>query len=156
MGTDREQTIDKVIGNMPKRDAQKTRNFHKESNKNNNKKKNRHRRSKRGVTKRRGPIVSREKAKHCFCTLDLHQNTASQALSKVERFLPMLRSVLEDDENVRLITGQGNHSKKNRPIIKPVIETYLKQKGYGIEYENPGCLVIRKKGKEEEKEEEEE
>jgi len=98
------------------------------------------------VTKAKHSI--KQKTKSCektACTFDFHENTPSQALSKLERFLPHIVKELKDDETVELITGWGKHCKrKTGPVIKPVVEAFLKAKGYTFEYANKGCIRLRK------------
>ena len=55
---------------------------------------------------------------------DLHGYTREQALAKVRRFLQRVQ--VENNRYALIIFGKGHLSKNKRPIIKPVVLSYLK------------------------------
>lgn len=60
--------------------------------------------------------------------LDLHGLTALEAEAALANFLADARSF--GYERVRIITGKGVNSPDGRAVLKPLVETWLKDHGY--------------------------
>jgi DNA-nicking Smr family endonuclease len=61
-------------------------------------------------------------------SLDLHGLTALEAEAMLDNFLAAASKT--GLKRVRIITGKGINSPLGRPVLKPLAETRLKDKGY--------------------------
>lgn len=61
-------------------------------------------------------------------TCDLHGQTQETALKYVKDAIDRCKS--HGLSQVKIITGKGNHSVKNKAVLKPAVQNYLTQNGY--------------------------
>lgn len=61
---------------------------------------------------------------HIEATLDLHQHTRDEAISETEAFLKRCQN--KGFRCVCIIHGKGNYSSNNQPIIKNLLNNYLR------------------------------
>lgn len=81
--------------------------------------------------------------------IDLHYLNAIEAATAMDKYLDLhiskLRDSNKDSINIRVITGQGNHSVNGIPIIKNNSIKRLEERKLHFKFpgHNPGCLSVR-------------
>lgn len=82
-----------------------------------------------------------QKRKPTTLTIDLHEHTVGEAVAKVKYILGKLEPHIK---KVNFITGRGNHSKNNVPLVRPAVFQVIGDLGYQTEVmeKNPGIVSV--------------
>jgi len=77
------------------------------------------------------------------CEVDLHGLYVKEAIAYSEKAVSGARR--GGHSEIRFIVGQGNHSEKGIPRLKPALQEAMQTRGHHVEADpkNPGVLVVR-------------
>ncbi|KAF8135389.1 hypothetical protein EV363DRAFT_792374 [Boletus edulis] len=77
------------------------------------------------------------------CEVDLHGLFVKEAIVYSEKAVSSARQ--RGYSEIRLIVGQGNHSEKGIPRLKPALQEDMQMRGHHVEADpkNPGVLVVQ-------------
>lgn len=77
--------------------------------------------------------------------IDLHGFKLSESLIIVKKKLEEMEEIVKKTKKQQLliiVTGRGNHSPGNKPVLRPNILRWLKSKNYNVNERDPGALYV--------------
>lgn len=86
--------------------------------------------------------------KVCIHIMDFHLLHVSEALERCEKVVKNLQEFVDTVGGclykLKIITGRGNNSHKQTPVLRPQIMEYLQKAGYSpfLEESNPGVVCV--------------
>ena len=77
--------------------------------------------------------------------IDLHGFKLSESMIIVKKKLEEMEQIVKENKVEKLliiVTGRGNHSPGNKPVLRPNILRWLKSKNYNVNEKDPGALYV--------------
>ena len=77
--------------------------------------------------------------------IDLHGFKLSESMIIVKKKLEEMEQIVKENKLEKLliiVTGRGNHSPGNKPVLRPNILRWLKSKNYNVNEKDPGALYV--------------
>ena len=77
--------------------------------------------------------------------IDLHGFKLSESMIIVKKKLEEMEEIVRESKVEKLliiVTGRGNHSPGNKPVLRPNILRWLKSKNYNVNERDPGALYV--------------
>lgn len=77
--------------------------------------------------------------------IDLHGFKLSESMIIVKKKLEEMEQIVKENKAEKLliiVTGRGNHSPGNKPVLRPNILRWLKSKNYNVNEKDPGALYV--------------
>lgn len=77
--------------------------------------------------------------------IDLHGFKLSESMIIVKKKLEEMEQIVRENKVEKLliiVTGRGNHSPGNKPVLRPNILRWLKSKNYNVNEKDPGALYV--------------
>ena len=77
--------------------------------------------------------------------IDLHGFKLSESMIIVKKKLEEMEQIVKENKVEKLliiVTGRGNHSPGNKPVLRPNILRWLKSKNYDVKENDPGALYV--------------
>ena len=77
--------------------------------------------------------------------IDLHGFKLSESMIIFKKKLEEMEQIVKENKVEKLliiVTGRGNHSPGNKPVLRPNILRWLKSKNYNVNEKDPGALYV--------------